>query len=148
MASPVLLAPNGRLHAQPSVQHGRPATGPPVNGAFDLITSGRLQTGEIRWEEDSISGEAEYIIARAIAEDVRVVSLPPLVFLSTVTGDAWMLDAEDSLALQLLAAKNRLPFVITDTPERFAIEWAGTFRIDRDTMIFADKTGRGRAIVG
>lgn len=60
---------------------------------------GRLQTREVRWEEVSIAGEADYIVARAMAEDSRVVSLPPLVFFSTTTGDAWVLDAEDNLAL-------------------------------------------------
>ena len=108
----------------------------------------RLQTREIRWQEVSITGEAEYIVARAMAEDARIVSLPPLVFFSTATGDAWMLDADDSLAVQLVAAKTRLPFPITETPERFAIEWPGSFRIDRDTMIFTDKAGRVRAISG
>jgi hypothetical protein len=108
----------------------------------------RLQTREVRWEEVSITGEAEYIVARAMAEDARIVSLPPLVFFATTTGDAWILDAEEGLAVQLAAAKTRLPFAITETPERFAIEWPGTFRLDGDTMIFADKGGRVRAIVG
>jgi len=108
----------------------------------------RLQTREIRWQEVSIIGEAEYIVARAMAEDARTVSLPPLVFFSTATGDAWMLDADDNLAVQLVAAKTRLPFAITETPERFAIEWPGSFRIGRDTMIFTDKAGRVRTIAG
>lgn len=108
----------------------------------------RLQTREIRWQEVSITGEAEYIVARAMAEDARIVSLPPLVFFSTATGDAWMLDADDSLAVQLAAAKTRLPFAITETRERFAIEWPGSFRIDRDAMIFTDKSGRVRTLPG
>ena len=108
----------------------------------------RLQTREIRWERASITKEAEYISARAMAEDSRVVSLPPLVFFSTTTGDAWILDAEDNLALQLVAAKTRLPAAITETPERFAIEWPGTFRIDAEAMIFTEKAGRVRTIVG
>ncbi len=107
----------------------------------------RLQTREVRWEEVSVTGEAEYIIARAMAEDARIVSLRPLVFFTTTTGDAWVLDAEDNLALPLAAAKNRLPFVITETAERFAIEWAGTFQIDGETMIFTDKAGKVRRIV-
>jgi hypothetical protein len=109
---------------------------------------GRLQTREVRREELSIAGEADYIVARAMAEDARVVSLQPLVLFSTATGDAWMLDAEDSLALPLAAAGTRLPFVITETPERFAIEWAGSFRIEGELMIFADKAGRLRTIIG
>ena len=108
----------------------------------------RFQTREIRWPKVSITGEAEDIVARAMAEDARIVSLPPLVFFSTATGDAWMLDADDSLAVQLVAAKTRLPFAITETPERFAVEWPGSFRIDRDTMIFTEKAGRVRTIAG
>jgi hypothetical protein len=108
----------------------------------------RLQTREVRWEEVSITGEAEYILARAMAEDARIVSLPPLVFFSTTTGDAWILDAEDGLAVQLAAAKTPLPFAISETRDRFAIEWPGTFRIDSDRMIFTDKAARVRTIVG
>jgi hypothetical protein len=83
-----------------------------------------------------------------MAEDVRVVSLPPPVFFSTTTGDAGMHDADDSLVLRLVAAKTRLPVGIIETPERCAIEWPGTFRIDGDAMIFTEKVGRVRAIVG
>jgi hypothetical protein len=107
-----------------------------------------LQTREVRWEEVSITGEAEYIVARAMAEDARIVSLPPLVFFSTTTGDAWVLDAEDGLAVQLAAAKTRLPFAIIETAERFAVEWPGTFRIDGNTLLLVDKAGRVRTIVG
>jgi hypothetical protein len=56
----------------------------------------RHQTQEVRGKEISITGEAEYIVARAMVEDARIVSIPPLVFLSTTTGDAWVLDGEDS----------------------------------------------------
>jgi hypothetical protein len=108
----------------------------------------RLQTREIRWDKASITKEVEYISARAMAEDARVVALPPLVFFSTTTGDAWILDAEDNLALQIAAAKTKLPVTITETPERFAIEWPGTFRIEGDALIFAEKTGRARTIIG
>jgi hypothetical protein len=95
-----------------------------------------------------MTGEAEYIVARAMAEDARIVSLRPLVFFSTATGDAWVLDAEDSLALPLAAARTRLPFTITETPERFAIEWTGTFQIDNEAMMFTDRAGKVRRIVG
>ena len=108
----------------------------------------RLQTREVRREQVSIAGEAEYIVARAMAEDARIISLRPLVFFSTPTGDAWMLDAEDGLALQLAAAKTRLPCAIIETPEHFAIEWPGKFRIDGETMIFTDNAGTVRRIVG
>jgi hypothetical protein len=83
-----------------------------------------------------------------MAGDARVVSLQPLVFFSTEPGDAWVLDAKDNLALPLAAAGPRLPFVITEAPERFAIEWAGRFRNDGDLMTFAENAGRLRTIIG
>ena len=106
------------------------------------------QTREIPGEEVSVTRESDYIVARAMAGEPRVVSLPPLVFLSTATGDAWVLDAEDNLALRLAAAGTRLPFSITETTERFAIQWAGRFRIDGERMIFVDNAGASRTILG
>jgi hypothetical protein len=109
---------------------------------------GRLRTRELRGGEVSIAGEADYIVARAMAGDARVVTIQPLVFFSTETGDAWLLDAEDSFALPLAAAGTRLPVTITETPARFAIEWPATFRIEGEVMVFVEKTGRVRTIIG
>lgn len=53
--------------------------------------------------------EVEYIVARAAESDARVVTLGQLVFFSTETGDAWLLDPEDRLALCLAKAGRRLP---------------------------------------
>ena len=108
--------------------------------------TGRLQTRGIRWEDVSIAGEGNYIVARAMAGDARVVSLQALVFFSTAS--VWVLDAEDSLALPLAAAGTRLPFAITETRERIAIKWAGRFRIEGEHMIFADNAGTLRTIIG
>jgi hypothetical protein len=52
-------------------------------------------------KEVSIKGEIDHIVRRAAHYDARVVSLPPLVFFSTETGDAWVLDPEDNLGLCL-----------------------------------------------
>ena len=43
-------------------------------------------------EEVGINREADYIIKKAQVHDSRVVSLGGLVFFSTQTGDAWILD--------------------------------------------------------
>ena len=94
----------------------------------------------------SVIDEVTYIVARAQAGDARVVSLPPLVLFSTPTRDAWLLDADDRLALCLARDGERLKVTITETPERFAIEWDGTFRIDAGRITFLDASGRVRAI--
>jgi hypothetical protein len=103
---------------------------------------------EILREEISVARDVDYIVARAIAAEGRVVSLGLLVFFSTATGDAWLLDAKDSLALRLCRDGTREPVVISETPERFAIEWGGTFRIVGDAMIFTDNQGSSRTVLG
>jgi hypothetical protein len=52
-------------------------------------------------EQVSIQSEVKYIVRRAAERDAWVVTLGPLVFFSTETGDAWMLDPADGLALCL-----------------------------------------------
>jgi len=100
------------------------------------------QVRQLSRAEVWILAEADYIVARAAAGEGRVVSLEPLVFFSTTTGDAWLLDAQDSLALCLAREAAQLPVTITgETPERFAIEWGGTFQIKGDVMTFADNEG-------
>src|SRR5712692_9410496 len=76
--------------------------------------------------------EVDYIVARAAQFDSRVVTLGELVFFSTASGDAWMLDPEDRLALKLAEAGNRNPAKIVETASRFAIEWTASYRLDGD----------------
>lgn len=106
------------------------------------------QIRQVSQAEVSILAEVDYIVARAAAGESRVVSLGPLVFFSTATGDAWLLDAQDSLALCLAREAAGLSITITETPERFAIEWGGTFQIEGDLMTFADNLGGMRTIFG
>jgi len=73
----------------------------------------------VRREQISITGEANHIIGRARNHDARVVTLGPLVFFSTETGDAWMLDPKDSLAICLVQGGEAQPFTITET----ATDW-------------------------
>ena len=44
-----------------------------------------------------VTQEAQYIVRRAREHDARVVTLGQLVFFSTDSGDAWLLDPEDAL---------------------------------------------------
>jgi hypothetical protein len=91
--------------------------------------------------------EVDYIVARAAQFDSRVVTLGQLVFFSTATGDAWMLDPEDGLALKLAEAGNRNPAKIVETASRFAIEWTASYRLDGDAFVTMDGSGQ-RVILG
>ncbi len=91
--------------------------------------------------------EVDYIVARAAQFDSRVVTLGQLVFFSTASGDAWMLDPEDGLALKLAEAGNRNPAKIVETANRFAIEWTASYRLDGEAFVTMDGSGQ-RVILG
>ena len=91
--------------------------------------------------------EVDYIVARAAESDARVVSLGQLVFFSTETGDAWLLDPEDHLALRLAEDGSRLPVQIVETATRFAIEWNTSYRFEDDAFIVTQGSSV-RAILG
>ena len=96
----------------------------------------------------NVAAEASYIRGLAAQHDGRVVTFGPLVFFSTESGDAWVLDPGDRLALRLAQDGDPLPSRIIETPERFTIEWDMTYRIVGNAFICVDSEGRERVIVG
>ena len=96
----------------------------------------------------NMTNEANYIIERAVESDTRVVSVGPLVFFSTETGDAWILDPSESLALSLAQARERQTFDIIETITQFAVDWQANFQIEDDKFIVFEKDGQTRTIIG
>jgi hypothetical protein len=96
----------------------------------------------------SLNREVDYIIGRAQQGDGRIVSLGVLVFFSTPTGDAWVLDPEDGYALCLARDGVRQPARLFETGKRFFIEWDRTYRIEGDLFITADRSGQVSEIAG
>jgi hypothetical protein len=93
--------------------------------------------------------EVHTIQRRAADHDGRIVSIGPLVFFSTDTGDAWMLEPEDHLAVRLARGGDPLPVLIEETEQRFVIGWQGRFHFDGDTFVYEDnESGRLNAIRG
>ena len=72
----------------------------------------------------------------------------PLALFSTTTGDAWLLDPEDRLALCLARGGDRQSFEINDTATNFAIGWSEKYHIDGDAFIVKDQSGQIRTILG
>ncbi len=99
--------------------------------------SARLPTKEQRLASDevNITAEARYIITSAQAGKERVVSLSPLVFFSTQTGDAWMLDPQEGFALCLAENGEEQSYEIVETPNNFKIEWQAQYHIEGDQFI-------------
>jgi hypothetical protein len=98
--------------------------------------------------QPNIISEANLIIKRAQNYDSRIVTLGSLIFFSTDTGDAWILDPEDRLALCLARDGEKQSFHISETPTSFVIEWNADYRIESGTFIVVERSGRIRTILG
>ena len=68
-------------------------------------------------------------------------------FFSTETGDAWLLDPEDHLAVRLAEDGSRLPVQIVETATRYAIEWNASYTFEDDAFIVTHRSGV-RVILG
>ena len=93
--------------------------------------------------------EVHYIQERAAAQDSRVITLPQWLLFSTQTGDAWLLEPADHLAVPLARDGDPLPVYIEETDKNFTIGWTGTYRIDGQAFLYSERnSGRVRTILG
>lgn len=96
----------------------------------------------------SILREVNKITDCARARDARIITLGPLLFFSTDTGDAWMLDPRDRLALCLVRDGDSQPITVTDEADSIAIDWKFGYAIEGDLFGVVDQVGNSRAIIG
>jgi hypothetical protein len=57
--------------------------------------------------------------------DERIITIGQLIFFSTQTGDAWLLDPMDRLAARVARDGEPEPVLIEETDVAFAIDWKG-----------------------
>ncbi len=92
-----------------------------------------------------VNKEARYIIECAQRGDAKVVTLGHhLLFFSTFEGDAWLLDTEDKLALQLAIQGKVLPYRIMEKGSSLAIEWKADYSFSENGFAVRDKSGNIR----
>ncbi len=96
----------------------------------------------------SLPREARYIVARAAQYESRIVTFGSLLFFSTESGDAWMLDPEDSLALRLASAGDPAPSRIFETEDSYAVQWDASYTIKGDEFQVTEESGRMKVILG
>jgi hypothetical protein len=96
----------------------------------------------------SVNNEAKYIAQLAQKHEARIVTLGMLILFSTESGDAWMLDPTDSLALCLARAGEPLSYRIIETATNFVIDWDYQYQIEDDTFTVTSRVGRTSSIVG
>jgi len=99
-------------------------------------------------EQISITDEARYIINRAMQYNFCVVTLGTLVFFSTESGDACMIDPADHFALCLAQGGDPQSYYIEETESNFKIEWTANYEIEGDKFIVVERSGRIRTIIG
>src|SRR6202140_1924347 len=98
-----------------------------------------------RLSRDSLhlAKEVRSIQRRAAEHDGRIVTIGPLVFFSTDTGDAWMLEPADQLAARPAAGGDSVPVHIEETQPSYAIGWQGRYR-NQGQMFVHEDTGSHR----
>ena len=77
--------------------------------------------GEIRGKDFRLADEIRYIQRRAAVYDGRFVTVGPLALFSTDTGDAWLLDPADHLAVRLARDGDPEPTYFEETDTNFAV---------------------------
>jgi hypothetical protein len=110
------------------------------------VRSDGVRTGA--FDVPTIEREIEYIVGRATHRESRVVTLGPLIFFSTGTGDAWMLDPSDGRATCLLRDGTRGSVGLDDCGAQVGIDWAGSYRIEGDAFTYVDPAGRVLTVLG
>jgi hypothetical protein len=103
-----------------------------------------VEGGSIR-----LADEVRRIQHRAADHDGRIITFGQLVLFSTETGDAWLLDRPDRLAVRLTRDGEAEPIQIVETAATVAIEWKGSYRIDGPAFVYSDRdTGRVITVLG
>jgi hypothetical protein len=87
----------------------------------------------------SLADEVRYIVRRAADHDGRVVTLDQLTLFSSETSDAWLIERDDHLALQLARDSDAEPFHIEETETSFTIDWKGHYRIEGAAFVYTER---------
>ncbi len=95
-----------------------------------------------------IHDEIRHITELAQVGQARLVTLGDFVLFSTETRDAWLLDAEDCLALCLARDGEPQPHRIVETANKLAIDWTSQFDIVGDLFIVSDRSGNTKSVWG
>jgi len=96
-----------------------------------------------------LAEEIRYIQDKAAEHDLRMVTIGQFILFSTETGDAWLLDVTDKLAVRLARDGDPEPIHLKETDTSFLIGWKGHYHIEGPAFIYSDRdTGRVTTIIG
>ena len=96
----------------------------------------------------SLSGEIARIQRDAAEFKARVYQLGVFIFFSMENGDAWVLEATDSDAVQVAARGRRHKPPVTEDQERIVVDWSHNFALQQKRLFLtAYKDGKEREII-
>jgi hypothetical protein len=96
-----------------------------------------------------LADEIRYIQDKAADHDLRMVTIGQFILFSTETGDAWLLDVTDKLAVRLARDGDPEPIHLKETDSSLVIGWKGHYQIEGPAFIYSDRdTGRVTTIIG
>ena len=96
----------------------------------------------------SLSQEINTIIQLSHQREARLLSLGKLIFFSTETGDAWILDPDKGLARCLSRDGEKQPVTINETSPGHGIEWDSEYRIKGSMFTVLEYSGSACSILG
>ena len=86
-----------------------------------------------------LAKEIKYIQRQAAEHDGCFVTIGPLAFFSTETGDAWMLEPSNQLAARLARDGDPEPIDFEETDTNYAIGWKGNYRIEGRAFLYIER---------
>jgi len=102
----------------------------------------------LRSDEVSFSEEARRIQSKAVGGKACIIRLGQIVFFSTESGDAWMLDPEDGYAVCLARDFEPRGIPIQETATKVAIGWNADYTIEGGAFTVVERHGSARTIMG
>lgn len=96
----------------------------------------------------SLSQEINTIIQLSHQREARLLTLGRLIFFSTETGDAWILDPDKGLARCLSRDGEKQPVTINETSPGHGIEWDSEYRIKGSMFTVLEYSGSACSILG
>ena len=96
----------------------------------------------------SLSQEINTIVQFSHQRESRLLTPGRLIFFSTATGDAWILDPDEGRARCLSLDGEKQPFTINETSAEQGIDWDSEYRIKGSLFTVLEYSGSVRTILG
>ena len=96
----------------------------------------------------SLSQEINTIVQLSHQREARLLTLGQLIFFSTETGDAWILDPDEGRARCLSLDGEKQPVTIKENSTGLGIDWDSEYRIKGSLFTVLEYSGPVRTILG